>query len=48
MSFGSLRELAITHVAELDGRARTVSENLVPGQDGRAVKAEVFHGISNP
>ena len=44
----SLRELAIIHVAEFDGRARTASENLVFGEDGRVAKAEVFHGISNP
>ena len=40
------RELAIVYVADIDGRTRTVSENLVFGDDGRVVTAEVFHGIT--
>jgi len=39
------RELAIIYVAHIDGRSRTVSENLIFGDDGRVVTADVFHGV---
>lgn len=38
------RELAIIYDAEIDGRTRRVSENLIWGADGLVVSAEVFHG----
>jgi ketosteroid isomerase-like protein len=41
------RELAIVYIADIDGRTRTVSENLVFGDDGRVAAAEVFHGITS-
>jgi ketosteroid isomerase-like protein len=40
------RELAIVYVADIDGRAKRVSENLTFGADGLVVSAEVFHGIA--
>jgi hypothetical protein len=40
------RELAIVYVSDIDGRTRTVSENLVVSDDGRVVTAEVFHEVS--
>jgi ketosteroid isomerase-like protein len=40
------RELAIIYVAHIDGRTMTVSENLIFGDDGRVVMAEVFHGVT--
>jgi ketosteroid isomerase-like protein len=42
------RELAIIYIADIDGRTRTVSENLVFGDDGRVAAAEVFHGVPTP
>jgi len=39
-------ELAIVYVADIDGRAKLVSENLTFGADGLVVSAEVFHGIA--
>ena len=41
-------ELAIVYLADIDGRARTVSENLVFNDDGRVTAAEVFHGVHAP
>lgn len=40
------RELAIIYVAHIDGRTRTVSENLIFGVDGRVATADVFHGVT--
>jgi hypothetical protein len=40
------RELAIIYIAHIDGRSRTVSENLIFGDDGRVVAADVFHGVT--
>ena len=40
------RELAIIYRAHIDGRSMTVSENLIFGDDGRVVMAEVFHGVA--
>lgn len=37
-------ELAIVYVADIDGRARRVSENLTFADDGLVASAEVFHG----
>lgn len=42
------RELAIVYLADFDGRTRSVSENLVFGDDGRVTTAEVFHGVPAP
>ena len=39
------RELAIIYIADIDGRTRAVSENLILGDDGLVVAAEVFHGV---
>ena len=39
------RELAIIYLADIDGRTRTVSENLIFGDDGLVATAEVFHGV---
>ena len=39
------RELAIIYLADIDGRSRTVSENLIFDQDGLVATAEVFHGV---
>jgi len=39
------QELAIIYVADLGGRRRRVSENLMFGADGLVVSAEVFHGV---
>lgn len=38
------RELAIVYVAEINGQARRVSENLRFDAQDRVVSAEVFHG----
>lgn len=38
------RELAIIYVAHINGSAKSVSENLMFGADGRVLSAEVFHG----
>jgi hypothetical protein len=39
------RELAIIYVAETNGQARRMSENLSFDPEGRVVSAEVFHGV---
>jgi ketosteroid isomerase-like protein len=39
------RELAIIYEAEIGGRKKRVSENLVFGPKGLVVRAEVFHGV---
>jgi uncharacterized protein (TIGR02246 family) len=39
------RELAIIYLADIDGRSRTVSENLIFDGDGLVATAEVFHGV---
>jgi ketosteroid isomerase-like protein len=38
------RELAIIYTARINGVAKKVSENLLFGDAGRVVEAEVFHG----
>ncbi len=40
------RELAIVYTSEIDGNARTVSENLTFDANGEVVSAEVFHGVT--
>jgi len=40
------RELAIVYVADIDGRAKRVSENLTFAEDGLVMSAEVFHGVA--
>jgi hypothetical protein len=40
------RELAIIYTSTVDGRTRTVSENLRFDEDERVVWAEVFHGVT--
>lgn len=40
------QELAIIYVAEINGSARRVSENLRFGANGLVVAAEVFHGVA--
>jgi hypothetical protein len=40
------RELAVVYLAEIDGRARRVSENVRLDAEGRIVAAEVFHGVA--
>jgi ketosteroid isomerase-like protein len=39
------RELAIIYTADINGRAKRVSENLTFDVRGKIVAAEVFHGI---
>lgn len=39
------QEVAIIYDAEMDGRKKRVSENLVFGPDGLVTSAEVFHGV---
>jgi hypothetical protein len=39
------RELAIIYVSHTGGRQKRISENLIFGDDGRVVRAEVFHGV---
>jgi hypothetical protein len=39
-----LRELAIIYTADINGAARTVSENLLFDASDRVTAAEVFHG----
>jgi ketosteroid isomerase-like protein len=41
------RELAIVYVADIDGRAKRVSENLTFGDADLIVSAEVFHGVAD-
>jgi len=40
------RELAIVYSAEIDGKTRRVSENLIFNEDGQVTAAEVFHGAA--
>jgi len=40
------RELAIIYLSDIDGRTRSVSENLVFNENGVVVSAEVFHGVA--
>jgi len=40
------RELAILYLSDIDGRTRSVSENLVFDENGVVVSAEVFHGVA--
>ena len=42
------RELAIIYLADIDGRTRKVSENLIFGDGGLVATAEVFHGVPAP
>ena len=39
------RELAIIYIADIDGKSRRVSENLIFDESGRVKAAEVFHGV---
>jgi len=41
----SRRELAIIYLADFDGKARRMSENLTFDTEGKVVAAEVFHGV---
>jgi ketosteroid isomerase-like protein len=41
------RELAIVYVADINGQAKRVSENLTFGAEGLVVSAEVFHGVAD-
>jgi len=41
-----VRELAIIYISHIDGRSRSVSENLVFDENGVVVSAEVFHGVA--
>jgi len=43
---GAHRELAIIYTAEINGKARRVSENLRFNDARQVVAAEVFHGIA--
>jgi hypothetical protein len=40
------RELAIIYLSDIDGRIKSVSENLVFDQNGVVTSAEVFHGVA--
>lgn len=40
------RELSIVYVADINGQAKRVSENLTFGANGLIVSAEVFHGVA--
>jgi hypothetical protein len=40
------RELAIIYAAEIDGKAKRVSENLRFNAAGQVAVAEVFHGVA--
>jgi steroid delta-isomerase len=40
------RELAIIYMSDINGRAKSVSENLVFDDNGVVVSAEVFHGVA--
>lgn len=40
------RELAIIYVSDVNGRTKSVSENLVFDDNGVVVSAEVFHGVA--
>jgi len=40
------RELAIIYTSEIDGSTKRVSENLTFNRAGRAMTAEVFHGVT--
>jgi|SRR6478736_1952033 len=39
------RELAIIYWSDVDGRRKSVSENLVFDENGGVMSAEVFHGV---
>ncbi|HWB15778.1 MAG TPA: nuclear transport factor 2 family protein [Vicinamibacterales bacterium] len=41
-------ELAIVYRSTINGQSRRVSENLTFGPDGLVVRAEVFHGVTEP
>jgi ketosteroid isomerase-like protein len=43
---GGRCELAIIYTSEIDGKTRTVSENLTFNAGGHVVAAEVFHGVT--
>jgi len=40
------RELAIIYLSDIDGRSKSVSENLVFDENGVVTSAEVFHGVA--
>jgi steroid delta-isomerase len=40
------RELAIVYLSDIDGRTKSVSENLIFDENGAVVSAEVFHGVA--
>src|SRR5689334_20409813 len=40
------RELAIIYMSDIDGRTKSVSENLVFDENGVVTSAEVFHGVA--
>ena len=40
------RELAIIYMSDINGRTKSVSENLVFDDNGVVVSAEVFHGVA--
>ena len=40
------RELAIIYLSDIDGRTKSVSENLVFDENGVVTSAEVFHGVA--
>ena len=40
------RELAIVYLSDIDGRLKSVSENLVFDENGVVSSAEVFHGVA--
>jgi len=40
------REPAILYSSDIDGRSKSVSENLVFDENGVVVSAEVFHGVA--
>jgi ketosteroid isomerase-like protein len=40
------RELAIVYLSHIDGRSKSVSENLVFDENGVVSSAEVFHGVA--
>jgi len=42
------RELAIIYTSTINGTTKRVSENLLFGEDGKVVTAEVFHGVAGP
>ena len=40
------RELAMIYLSDIDGRTKSVSENLVFDENGVVTSAEVFHGVA--